>query len=160
MPSKKPLGLTPVDQNIINIAFGAGHPLMYAELGFSVSACFNNRVLEKDFWPRFIRACRHGFVTYTDWEELKKHKLAQRVVEAPRGVQAIRDVQILQGGDYNYYRNFNPYIDYEKNPEAMDEFLPGPVNIKGGQRTMAQEQLFQQQLRNHKKNPSKYRWPR
>jgi len=159
VPSTNPLGLTPVDQNIINVAFGAGHPLMYFEVGFSVSACFGQKIHEKDFRPRFFRACRHGFVTYTSWEELYKNQLARKVIEAPRGVQAIRDLQIFMGGDYDYYKNFDPYTDYEKNPEAMDRFMKGKVGTSGGGRPKTRDEIFRQQYENHKRDPNKFKWP-
>ncbi len=97
-------------------------------------------------------------VSFQGWDDLSKHKLARIVVSMPKCVDVIRDVQIAQGGDYSYYKYFDPYENYEKNPEKLDRFLKGPVKAKGGRRNMSKEELFKAQFESHKKDPKKFRW--
>ena len=154
----QPFGLSPVELNLIYITFGAGRPLTYAETGMEVSALFGHTLRERDFWPRFVKACGKGLVTFEGWDDLFKHRLARTVVSLPHSVEVIRAVQIAQGGDRHYYTYFDPYEDYERNPHKLDRFLKGPVKAKGGRRKVDRRTLFAEQFKAHKKDPKKFRW--
>jgi len=158
MPSSQPFGLTPVDVNTIYITFGAGKPLSYAETGMAVGGMLGHKLTEKIYWPRFLKACSRGLITFQGWDDLSKIRLMRTVVALPRSVDAIRDIQIALGGDYSYYRYFDPYVDYEKNPEKMDRFLKGPMTVESSARQIGRKKLFEQQWKNHQKDPKKYRW--
>jgi hypothetical protein len=123
-----------------------------------VSAMFGHRINERAFFPRFVRACGKGLISVEGWEDLAKHRLARKVVALPKSVEAIREVQIILGGDYSYYKYFDPYENYEKHPEKMDRFLKGPVKGRGGQKPINKKELFKAQFEAHKKDPGKYRW--
>lgn len=157
MPSQ-PFNLSPVELNLVYITFGAGRPLTYAETGMEVSALFGHSVRERHFWPRFLKACGKGLVSFESWDDMGAHRLARRVVAMPYSVEMIRDVQIAQGGDYDYYRYFDPYENYEKNPHKMDRFLKGPVKDQNTGKKMGRKKLFEAQYKAHKKDPKNFRW--
>lgn len=125
---RKPLGLSPVHIQTMYMTFGAGKPLTYGETGFQVSAMFGHRLSEAVYRPRFIEACTKGFVTFQSWDDLKKQFLHRKVVYGPRCVQAIKDIAIFEGGDYAFYKYFDPTRDYSKNPDELDRF--GKANIR------------------------------
>lgn len=154
----QPYGLSPVELNIIYVTFGAGKPLTYTETGMMVSSLFGNRVKEADFFPRFVKACSKGLVTLQGWDDLDKGRRERIVVSLPKCVDMIRDVQIAMGGEYHYYKYFDPYEDYEKNPHKMDRFLKGSFTMKGQQKNMDRRKLFDAQYQAHKKDPKNYRW--
>ncbi len=154
----QPFGLTPVDLNTIYVTFGAGRVLTYAETGMMVSATFGHRVSERTFRPKFARSCLRGFVSFQSWDVLWKHRLARDVVSLPKAVDAIREVQIAFGGDYHYFKYFDPYENYEKNPHKLDRFMKGSLTEKGQQRNMTKRKLFAEQFAAHKKDPRKFRW--
>jgi hypothetical protein len=158
VPSKTILGITPVELNLVYVTFGAGKPMSYAETGWSVSACLGHRIKEVDFRPRFLKACQKGLVSFESWGDLEKHRLARTVVALPKCVDMIRDVQIYLGGDYSYYKYFDPYVNYEKNPEKMDRFLKGPLTFESHPRQIGRKKLYEEQWKNHMKDPKKYRW--
>ena len=154
----KPLGLSPVDVNTLYVTLGAGHPLSYGETGFAVSANMGHSVREPAFRPRFLSLCARGIVTFESWASLQQDLRFRKVVDVPKLVEVIRDVQIFLGGDYAYYRYFDPYVDYEKHPERMDRFLKAPVKVGGGKRSIAKQKLFEAQFKSHKKDPKNFRW--
>jgi hypothetical protein len=154
----RPLGLSPVDINAIYITLGAGHPLTYAETGYAVSAILGHQIKERHFRPRFLSMCRRGLITFADWKQMELGLRFRRVVDVPRCVDVIRDVQIHLGADYAYYKYFDPYVDYEKQPEKMDRFLKGPLSVEGKARKMGRKQLYEQHWKNHLKDPKKFRW--
>ena len=157
MPSK-PYGLSPVDLNTLYVTFGAGHPVTYAETGWMVSTNLGRRIKEHHYRPRFLSMCSRGLLTFKDWKDLKVDLRARTVIECKRGVDAIRDAQIFLGGDAHYYKYFDPYIDYEKNPQAMDRFLKGPMTIESKPRQMEKKALFEAQHKAHLKDPKNHRW--
>jgi hypothetical protein len=154
----KPLGLSPVDMNTIYVTFGAGKPLMYAETGMAVSAHFGRKLHERDFRPRFLSLCQRGLISFAGWDELGKDIRARIVVDIPKCVDVIREVQIYLGGDYSYYKYFDPYVDYEKNPEKMDRFLKGPMTIESDARKIEKKKLFEAQHKAHLRDPKNNRW--
>lgn len=154
----KPLGLSPVDLETLYITLGAGRPITYAETGWMVSKNLGGAIREKDYRKRFLSLCARGLVTLQDWKQLKVDLRARTVVDLVKGTDAIRDVQILLGGDYSYYKNFDPYVDYEKNPEKMDRFLKGPMKVESKDRRIGRKKLFEAQYKAHLKDPKNNRW--
>ena len=155
----KPLGLSPVDTNTLFVTFGAGKPIMYSETGYAVAATLGHRIKEKHFRPRFLSLCSRGLISFRDWKDMGYDIRARTVVAYPKAVEAIREIQIALGGEYDYYTYFDPYIDYEKTPEKMDRFLKGPMTIDAkSPRNIKKKELFKSQWEQHQKDPHKFRW--
>ncbi len=129
MAKDKPLGLSPFDIDMVNMVFGSSYPMPYGELGYMLSSMWG-KLPERVFRPRFLSACGRGLVGFISWSEMGLDRRLRKVYEQPRGVQAIRDLGVINAGNnadmYHYYKTFNPYTDYAKNPELLDQFVSGP----------------------------------
>jgi hypothetical protein len=157
MPSK-PLGLSPVDLQTLYVTLGAGHPITYAETGWMVSTNLGKKVKEQDYRPRFLSMCSRGLVTFKDWKQLGMDIRARIIIDIPKGTDVIRDIQIYLGGDFSYYKYFDPYVNYEQNPEKMDRFLKGPMTIDSTPRQIEKKKLFEAQHKAHMADPKNNRW--
>ncbi len=126
MADEKPFGLTPVEINTINIAFGSSYNIPYSELGFMVSAIFN-KMAERHFRPRFLSMCGRGLMTFESWKDMSNNIRYRKVVHLPRSLAIIKDIGKLMAPDneaWRYYSMFDPYTDYSKNPSLLDKFSP------------------------------------
>jgi hypothetical protein len=97
-------------------------------------------IKEAQFRPRFLKACSKGLVTFESFEDLKKGMMDRLVVPTKLGEEAIRDIGILQGGDYSYFRYMDP-IEAQKDPTYLDRFCPSKITVQGGGNGYTKEQL-------------------
>jgi hypothetical protein len=117
-------GITPLEMQILYITMGASKPIECGELGFMVSSLFKFKISPNIFKPRYLRLCRKNLITIEDWRQMDVHLKMRKTVVTPRGVEILRDLGILFGGDYSYYRYLNPFENYASHPERLDRFLP------------------------------------
>ena len=133
-----PYGLSPVDMQCLHLCAGSGHPLMYGALGYGLNAIHKGKITETVFRPRFLKLCRRGLITWTDWSQAYDNFKNRTVTETRRGEAAIRDMAIIGGGDYSFYKNFDP-----RDMSTLDKFTPGMQKVKmGQQRTLTREQAI------------------
>ncbi len=126
----KVLGLSPFDIDLINLVFGSSYPMAYGELGFMLSSMWG-KLPEPVFRPRFFSMCSRGLVGFQSWGQMGQDIRTRKVMEYPAGVQSIRDIGAMGPGKddptaYNFFKYFDPYQDYSKNPSALDKFTRGP----------------------------------
>jgi len=124
---RSPLGVHPVLIQTMYLTFGAGKPLSYAETGFQVSGLFGHALSEAQYRPHFLEACRRGFVTFQSWDDLRKQFGWRKVVWCPRTIKAIKDIAIFEGGDYAFYKYFDPTMDHKKDPSQLNRFAPANI---------------------------------
>jgi len=148
-----PFGLAPIDMQVLHLTTGAGHPMMYGGLGFALNSMHGFRMREWMFRPRFLRMARRGLITWTDWDQSLDHFKNRKIVETLRGLSAIRDMAILNGGDYSWYRHFDP-----RDLSTLDKYMPDKqkICVDNTPRKVTRKEAFQHHLQNVRKAPTKY----
>jgi hypothetical protein len=122
----------------LHLVAGAGNPLMYGSLGYALNTMNKWQFSEAEFRQKFLRLCRRGLLTWTNWDQAYDHFKNRTLTETMRGQNAIRDMAIFAGGDYSYYKNFDP-----RDLSTLDKFTPGMQKIKTGRgRTLSREEAI------------------
>ncbi len=121
--SHNPLGFSPLEVNTMNMSFGSSYDMPYGELGYAVSAMMRG-LHEPAFRPRFFRMCANGILSFQSWDQMGQDLRNRKVVTTLKTLSALRDLGIWYGGDYSYYKNFDPLEDYSKDPSKLDRFSP------------------------------------
>ena len=130
--SKTRLGLSYIQQQILNLVMGGSHSMTYGQLGYAISSMMRFQIRDKYFRPIFLSCCEQGLITFPSWDELKKDLRIRKAILKPRGAAAISDIGIMHGGDEHWYRNFDPFEDYAKHPERLNKLGRGLATAQQG----------------------------
>ncbi len=140
--SKERLGLSFIQQKIINLVMGAANTMQYGHIGTAVSSMMGFKIKEVFFRPIFMSCCQQGLITFKNWDEFEKDRRMRGVILLPRGAEAIADIGIMHGGDRYWYKNFDPFEDYSRHPDRIAKLARGYVGARQSGPGPKNKQIF------------------
>jgi len=102
------LGLDSLEITILKMVMGSTGKQRYGDIGFLVSSMRKFSLPEQVYRPKFLRLCRLGLIDWMDSGEGFKHFKERIFRVTEKGNNLIRDFQIKYGGDYSFYKYFDP----------------------------------------------------
>ena len=125
----KHFGFSKTEITVIKLIGGQGGTQPFFQTARLASAMTRWKLNYQSYRKIFVKLAENGMITWTDPSERFLDFQLRRVKITTKGRDFIRDLQISYGGDYHFYKTFDPEAA-KKDLHYMDQYLATKNVIK------------------------------